>query len=188
MGWLVRSCVVATALALLVAGCGKEGSGVADSEAGSPTSESTTTSESTSTTVEPATTTTTTTSTTSESTTTSSTTTTTQPTTTEELVPAGLPTPEDVALQYDALCLQTNSRDLVEKWFEPGVLDDLRCKQGGGGDFQGFVTFMGCEAIPDAAGEASHACFFYYEGGGYSILIGDLGRGYRGLAATFVVD
>jgi hypothetical protein len=92
-----------------------------------------------------------------------------------------------VAYQYDALCLQTNSRDLVDKWFEPGVLDDLRCVEGG--DPQpGYVEFVGCDALDAPAGEASHSCFFYYEGGGYSILVGDPGRGYRGLAATFVVD
>lgn len=76
----------------------------------------------------------------------------------------------------------------MEKWFEPGVLDDLGCMEGGDGGAPGNVSFTGCDAIPDAAGEASHSCFFYYEGGGYSILVGDLGRGYRGLNATFVVD
>ncbi|MGF1598550.1 MAG: HPP family protein [Acidimicrobiales bacterium] len=46
-------------------------------------------------------------------------------TTTGPTVAAGLPTPADVALQYDNLCLQTDSRELVEKWFDPAVLDEL---------------------------------------------------------------
>jgi hypothetical protein len=107
------------------------------------------------------------------------------------LVAAGLPTPDDVAQQYDALCLQTDSRDLAEKWFEPGVLDELQCRQDDGSGPQGraATSFFGpCEAIPDAAGDASHRCFFYYEGGGYSLFVGDLGRGYRGLSVAFVVD
>ena len=106
------------------------------------------------------------------------------------MIPAGLPTPDDVAFQYETLCLQSDERDLAAKWFEPGVLDELRCRQQGSEATipKGDVDNLGCEPIPDAAGEASHRCFFYYEGGGYSILVGDLGRGYRGLATVFVVD
>ncbi|MGI9614799.1 MAG: hypothetical protein ACR2QO_17950 [Acidimicrobiales bacterium] len=88
-------------------------------------------------------------------------------------------------------CLQTDTRDLAEKWFEPGVLDDLNCRQddGSGTQSRALTEFYGpCDAIPNAAGDASHRCFFGYEGGGYSLLVGDLGRGYRGLTVTFVVD
>ena len=120
-------------------------------------------------------------------TTTSSTTSTT--TTTTAAVAAGLPTADDVARQYYALCVETNSRELVDKWFEPGVLDDLNCRRSDEEDLgRGFTELSPCEEIPGAAGDATHGCFVYYEGGGYTLLVGDLGNGYRGLAATFVVD
>ncbi len=104
-------------------------------------------------------------------------------------VAAGLPTPDDVARQYYALCVETDSRELVDKWFEPGVLDELNCRRSDEESLgQGFTELSPCDEIPDAAGEATHGCFVYYEGGGYTLLVGDLGRGYRGLAVTFVVD
>jgi len=194
---VVRGMMVAAFTAAVVA-CGESSSGLAESAVGSSSSESTTTVEPTATTgPTSSSTSSTTTSTVATSITVAKTTTTNAPVTTTTTgasttsttrPPAGLPTPEDVALQYDSLCLQTDSRDLVEKWFEPGVLDDLRCQQGGDDQSAGVVAFTACEPIVDGAGEASHSCFFYYEGGGYSILVGDLGRGYRGLAATFVVD
>lgn len=79
---------------------------------------------------------------------------------------------------------------MADKWFEPGVLDELGCRQDDGSGQQGRAPteFVSCELIPDAAGDASHRCFFYYEGGGYSLFVGDLGRGYRGLSVAFVVD
>ena len=128
--------------------------------------------------------------TTPSSTSTSTTTTAPPPsTTTTQVVAAGLPSPDDVANQYDTLCLQSDNRELADKWFEPGVLDELRCRYSDDPNpSRGNVLNLGCDPIEDAAGDASHRCFFRFEGGGYSILVGDLGRGYRGLAATFIVD
>lgn len=193
--------IAAISLLVLISACAEDqargdavtevGSGAETSSSSTSTEEITTTSESstttdeTPTTVEP--------STTTEPSTTSASTTNTPPTTPSTTVPpvaAGLPTADDVALQYQTLCIESDSRDLAEKWFEPGVLDDLRCSQatGSGTASQARIEFYGCDPIADAAGDASHGCFFGYEGGGYTILVGDLGRGYRGLAATFVID